>query len=82
MLEIPDSEQTTVQSLFEELKVRAREEGIRSYEEYTDLVDELVNEKLGYGFFATGDDLVQIRRDLEMMWPQLEEKLRLRREEE
>jgi hypothetical protein len=81
MLEIPDPDRTTAQGLFEELKVRAREEGIRSYEEYTDLVDELVNEKLGYGFFATGDDLVQIRRDLEMMWPQLEEKLRRKKEE-
>jgi hypothetical protein len=80
MLEIPNPNRFTAQSLFEELRERARNEGVQTYEEYSALASELINEKMGYGFFATGDDVVQLQRDLELTWPAFEARLRAKRE--
>lgn len=65
----------SVESLFQELRKRAQNEGISSYDEYVDLVDGLVMEKLGDGFFLQDEDLVQIKMDLAQRWPEIEEEL-------
>lgn len=66
----------SLNSLFEELKNQARKEGITSCEAYIDLIDELIMEKLNDGYFDQNEDLVQIRRDLEQMWPEIEAQIK------
>lgn len=65
----------SIESLFAELKKRACKEGISTYEEYVELVDQLVMEKLGDGYFLDEEDLVQIKIDLAGRWPEIKDKL-------
>ena len=41
----------SLQDLLNELKERAKAENVRTIDSYKDLVDELIEEKKGYGFF-------------------------------
>lgn len=59
------------QDLLQELKKTAREQGVRTYEEYIDMVDEIIEEKRGYGFFSANEDLVQLRSTLEERWKEI-----------
>lgn len=68
----PDPNDTFVQNLFEEVKTRAIREGITSYDEWIDLVEDLVQEKLADGELTKHDDLLTIQKDLEMMWADVE----------
>lgn len=68
----PDPNDTFVQNLFEEVKERALHEGITSYDEWIDLVEDLVQDKLTDGELTKHDDLLTIQKDLEMMWADVE----------
>lgn len=61
----------SVQDLFVELQKIVEEQGIRSYEEYVDAVDSLVEEKKYYGFFSEDEDLVGIKSVLEKRWREI-----------
>lgn len=76
MRERPQLREDSVETLFQEASRRARAEGIGSYDEYRDLVEDLIQEKLNNGVFDIGEDLPTIQKDLEMMWPILEPRLR------
>lgn len=47
------------------------EEHVKSFDEYAELVDWLIEEKKSYGFLSDEDDLTQLRRDLEMHWNEI-----------
>ena len=62
--------------LFNELRERVKNENIRSFDAYSEMIDEIVEEKKGYGFFSEDEDLVQLRHNLGRRWPQIEQNLR------
>lgn len=66
----------SVQTLFQEAKRRAHVDLIDSYEEYRDLVEDLLQEKVNDGTFDLGEDIPTIQKDLDMMWPEIERGLR------
>ncbi len=61
--------------LYSELKNKARDEAIQSDYEYTELADNLIEEKKNAGFFSEDEDLEQLKNDLELMWPEVEQYL-------
>lgn len=65
----------SLESLFEELKKQAKEENVESYDEYTELVDRLIEEKKSYGFLSDEEDLEQIKHGLELRWHEIERNL-------
>lgn len=67
--------QTDVNSLFMELKERAVQEGIVTFDEYASLIDEILEEKNGLGDLGDDEDYEQLRSDLGMMWDDLSEAL-------
>lgn len=66
-----DSNRSFVQNMFFELKKRVEEQGITSYDEYVDMVEEIVEEKVEDGVLTVDEDLRQVQQDLQMMWPEL-----------
>lgn len=66
----------SIQDLFEELRQRAKNEKTMTLAGYSDLVDELVEEKKNYGFFSDDEDIVQIKTSLKDMWPLIEKDLK------
>jgi len=62
----------TIQELLLVLKHRARENAVFSYDAYADLVDEVVNERLGYGEFDTNEDIESLKDELLQRWPEVE----------
>jgi len=65
----------SLQDLLNELKERAKAENVRTIDSYKDLVDELIEEKKGYGFFSEDEDLEQMKDDLEQRWSEVEKNL-------
>lgn len=63
------------ESLFGEIKEASERERINSSVQYKDLIDEIVEEKRIYGFFSDDEDLTQIKKDLELRWPEIEKTL-------
>ena len=61
----------SVESLFRELKKQIQLENVHVYEEYMGLVDNLIEEKKGYGFFTDEEDLEQFRDDLLLKWKEI-----------
>lgn len=61
--------------LYDEIKKKAKDELIQSDYEYIDLIDQILEEKKGYGFFSEDEDLEQLKNDLELMWPEVEREL-------
>lgn len=61
--------------LYNELKKRVRDELIQSDYEYTELIDNLIEEKKNAGFFSEDEDLEQLKSDLMLMWPEVEQYL-------
>lgn len=61
--------------LLNEIKRRAKESTLQSDYEYTDLVEEVIEEKKNEGFFSEDEDLEQLKDDLEIMWPEVEQYL-------
>lgn len=76
MLNIPDPNRSSVHSLYFELRGRVLMQGADSYDEYIDLVDALLEQKLGDGEFDKHDDLSQIKNNLEMLWADIEREVR------
>lgn len=72
----PAFHESSEQSLFDELRGRARAEGISSPGEYRDLIQEVLEEKVSEGVFDRSEDLPTIERDLEGRWPEVEAVLR------
>jgi len=60
------------ESLFDEIKETAKRERISTSVQFRDLIDEIVEEKRIYGFFADDEDLSQVKKDLEARWPDIE----------
>lgn len=65
----------SLETLFGELQKQVKNENVQSYEEYLDLVDNLIEEKKSYGFLSDEEDLEQLKHDLELRWPEVEDKL-------
>jgi hypothetical protein len=63
------------ESLFDEIKEAAKRERISTLVQYRDLIDEIVEEKRIYGFFADDEDLSQVKKDLEARWEEVEKML-------
>lgn len=63
------------EELFRQLQKRAKLENVSSYEEYIDLVDDIIEEKKSYGFLLDEEDLEQLKRGLELRWPEIENRL-------
>ncbi len=68
----PAFQEDSVQSLFQELRERVREEGTDTYGEFKELVQELLQEKLNEGVFDVNEDLQTIESDLVGRWPEIE----------
>ncbi|MDD5397436.1 MAG: hypothetical protein PHW24_05305 [Candidatus Moranbacteria bacterium] len=65
----------SLEELFRELQRKAKSENVQDYNEYTGLVDEIIEEKKSYGFLADEEDLEQFKHDLELRWPEIEKTL-------
>lgn len=76
MFHIPNPNRSSVHSLYFELRGRVLMQGIESYDQYIDLVEELLAQKLGDGEFDKHEDLEQIKNNLEMLWPDIEREVR------
>jgi len=64
-------EKSGVNDLFQELQQRVAEEGVASYNQYLELIDELIEKKKSCGALEDDDDISQIKADLELMWNSL-----------
>lgn len=64
----------STQELFEELKRQVEDENIHSFDQYSDLIDLLLEEKKSYGFFAEDEDLEQIKGVLKQRWGEVAQK--------
>ncbi|EKD58895.1 MAG: hypothetical protein ACD_56C00035G0009 [uncultured bacterium] len=60
------------ENLFHELLRQVRAEDVRSFDEYKDLIDVLIEEKKSYGFYSEDEDLEQLKRSLELRWNEIE----------
>ena len=63
------------QDLFEEMKQIVLREKITTFDEYEGMADALIEEKRSLGLYADQEDLSQIKRDLELYWPQIQEEI-------
>lgn len=68
------------ENLFEEIKETVARERINSIIQYKDLIDEIVEEKRIYGFFSDDEDLAQIKKNLELRWPEVKKFVNKREE--
>lgn len=66
----------SIQTIFELVKEQAILERIERFNEYVELIDDILQEKILYGFFDPNEDLEQIRQDLELRWPEVEKALK------
>lgn len=58
-------------ALFRELKDRVERENVFEFEQYVELVDEIIEEKTSYGFFSAEEDLEQLKNNLERRWKEI-----------
>lgn len=75
-LERPKNSEDSVRTLFNEASRRAHDEGIGTYDEWLDLVQGLLQEKVNDGMFDIDEDIPTMERDLGMMWSEVEHSLR------
>jgi hypothetical protein len=69
----PDPEELSVEELFMVVREKALALGITSQEEYGDVVDETLQEKMNTGILDSQDgDLETLARDLRRKWRDLE----------
>lgn len=71
----PNPNKTSQQSLLDEVVRRGQEEGITSQMEYDALIDELLQEKEAQGAMGPDEDSEQLRADLIMRWPEVQQSL-------
>ncbi len=69
---MPAFHEDSTQALLQELRERVKHEGVIAYDEYRELVSELIQEKLSEGVFDINEDLPTIEADLEGRWPEIE----------
>jgi hypothetical protein len=74
--ERPKNSEDSVRTLFNEAGRRAHDEGVETYDEWRDLVQGLLQEKVNEGMFDIDEDIPSMERDLEMMWSEAERTLR------
>lgn len=60
-----DPNRSFEQNILFELKRRVHEQGVTDLNEYLDLVEEVIAEKVDDGILTKHDDLLQLRADLE-----------------
>lgn len=72
----PAFQEDSAQSLFEELRDRVCEEGIGTYGEYRQLVEELIQERLSEGALDVNEDIDTLESDLEGRWHEIEATLK------
>lgn len=72
----PKNSEDSVRTLFNEASRRAHDEGIGRYDEWHDLIQELLQEKLNDGMFDIDEDIPTMEKDLDMMWAEAERSLR------
>lgn len=65
----------SLENLFQQLQKQSKQENVQSYDEYIDLVDNLIEEKKSYGFLSDEEDLEQIKHGLELRWREIEKNL-------
>ncbi|MEK7598616.1 MAG: hypothetical protein AAB487_02675 [Patescibacteria group bacterium] len=65
----------SVRDIFSEIRETALRERLSSFTQYRDLIDEIVEEKRIYGLFDDDEDTTQIKKDLELMWPETKDVL-------
>jgi len=65
----------SVRDIFSEIKETALRERLSSFAQYRDLIDEIVEEKRIYGFFDNDEKTTQVKKDLELMWPETKDVL-------
>ena len=68
-----DPNRSFEQNIFFEVKRRANEQGVTDYNEYLDLVEEVIAEKLDDGVLTKHDDLAQIRADLKQRFGEIDQ---------
>ena len=69
----PDTNEISVEPLYQSLRRRALRQGISSYDEYADLVDEIIQEKINAGLIESQDaGLEQLSNDLRSKWRDME----------
>jgi len=71
----PNPNNTSQQSLLDEVVRRSREEGVTSQVEYDALIDELLQEKDSQGAMGPDEDTEQLRADLVMRWTEVQRSL-------
>jgi hypothetical protein len=72
----PKNSEDSVRTLFNEASRRAHDEGIGTYDEWLDLVQGLLQEKVNEGMFDIDEDIPTMERDLNMMWAEAARSLR------
>lgn len=65
----------SIDQLFLEIKKQSKREKIQTQGEYNSLVDDVVDEKIGYGFFSENEDTEQLKNSLRSRWSEVEEKI-------
>jgi len=66
----------SIEDMFKEIKETAEREGVKTIEQFKDLVDDLVEEKRIYGFFSDDEDIIQLKKDILARWPEMEKILK------
>jgi hypothetical protein len=59
------------EALLRELKKQIRDENIDSFDQYSEMVDYILEEKKSYGFLADEEDIEQLRSALESRWNEI-----------
>ena len=70
MVEFPSY---NVESLYEEVAERAREQGVASEDAWKELVEEILDERINWGEVDIDDDVTSMREALQEKWKQFEE---------
>lgn len=65
----------SMETLFRNLKQMVKDENVNRYDQYAELIDVLIEEKKGYGFFSDEEDLEQVKQNLKMRWHEIEQQL-------
>jgi hypothetical protein len=72
----PKQNEDSVRTLYQEARRRAKEEGVATYDEWRDLIRDLIQERVNEGAMDTGEDTLTAERDLEILWSDVERSLR------
>ena len=70
-----DPNRSFEQNIFFEVKRRANEQGVTDFNEYLDLVEEVIAEKVDDGVLTKHDDLGQIRFDLKQRFTDIDQEV-------